>query len=273
MIRLLPLWLALTLLTGCVGPQMRPDPAALSIRQHVHLVPMEMPPLMIDASYAASGSASIVHYLPRYTIGMARTVGVFSGIALLVEWPEMSRRRIEYAPDVEAQLKPADQWLLTVELTAGAGRWLAAQGRASSLAAEIRTIPGIEERSRTVFMENWMAPIRAWYNSDAPTPLYAALAMPDSALVAEIGVSNYEVHAGKLLLQVHVRLIDPATGRMVGRARDSSFTELPPMDAMFADDAKGFKAASLAAGNRLLATCLQELGLLAAPPLSTDPKP
>lgn len=265
MIRLLTLWLAMTLLTGCVSPQVRPDATVLASRQDIQLVPMEMPPLMVDASYATSGSASIVHYLPRYTIGMARTVGVLSGIALLIEWPEMSRRRIEVAPDVQARLQTADQWLLTVELAAQAGRWLAASGRTTRQAADIRAIPGIEVRERTVFMENWMAPIRAWYNNDAPTPGYAALITPGNGLVVEIGISNYEVHAGKLLLQVHVRLIDPATGRLLGRARDSSFTELPPMDAMFADAAKGFKAASLTAGNRLLETCLQELGLLTAP--------
>jgi hypothetical protein len=268
MIRLLALWLALTLLTGCVGPQVRPDAMVLASRQHIHFVPMEMPPLMIDASYAATGTASIVHYLPRYTIGMARTVGVLSGIALLVEWPEISRRRIEFAPDVQQRLKSADEWLLTVELAKAAGSWLAAHGRMTSQSRDIHAIPGIEERNRTVFMENWMAPIRAWYNNETPTPGTTVLNQLDASLIVDVGVSNYEIHAGKLLLQVHVRLIDPATGRLLGRARDSSFTEQPPMDTMFADDARAFKAASLTAGSRLLASCLQELGLLTRPPPS-----
>ena len=83
------------LTAGCVGPGIQPRPEALKGMTEIVIVPMEAPPLYIGPGYAATGSASIVHFLPRYTIGMARAVGVLSGVAVLLAFP---RRRIARWP-------------------------------------------------------------------------------------------------------------------------------------------------------------------------------
>ncbi|MGE5319481.1 MAG: hypothetical protein ACM3KD_04820 [Hyphomicrobiaceae bacterium] len=220
---------------------------------------MESPPLQIDAAYAATGPASIVHYLPRYTLGMARTVGVLSGVVVLLELSSASHRQAAYPPPVQ----PTETWLPSVELSREAARLLSAAGKAPDLSPRIQPIPGGEERGRTLLMENWMAPIRSWYNNDeAPSTRYAELKARHVDAVVEIGISNYEIHAGKLLLQVHMKLIDPGSGRLLARARASSSTPIPPMDEVFADDAKGFKASVSRAGNTLVMNCLQEIGLV-----------
>lgn len=228
----------------------------------IHLVPMEVPPLSVASAYAATGSSSIVQFLPRYNIGMARTVGVLSGIVLLIELPEMSRRRLEYPLPVQDAIRPVETWQLSVALAQEALHLVGAAGRTPTLAPEVRPIPGVEQRERTLLMENWMAPVRAWYNDTLPSTRYAGLAANRVEAVAEIGVSNYEIFAGKLLLQVHVKLIDPASGALVGRARASSYTDLPSMDDAFAEDAKRFKESALRAGTDLLSACLRELRLL-----------
>ena len=222
---------------------------------------METLPLSVDSSYATTGPVSVVHFLPRYTLGLARSVGVLSGVALLLELPELSRRVREYPPSVQSQIGLTETWPLTVELSHEASRLLTAAGKTSTVSAEVQPIAGIQDRGQTVLMENWMAPVRAWYNDESPSPRYAALRVNGVVAVAEIGISNYEVYAGKLLLQVHVKLIEPATGQLLGRARASSFTELPSMDEAFADDAKRFKASASRAGALLLAQCLGELGI------------
>ena len=107
-----------------------------------------------------------------------------------------------------------------------------------------------------------MAPIRSWYNDERPSTRYAPLAVRQIDAVAEVGVSNYEIHAGRLLLQVHVKLIDPASGQILGRARAWSSTELPSMDEVFAADAKRLKESVSRAGNKLILSCLQELGVV-----------
>ena len=256
--RIFAVLLAASAATGCVGPQVEPDSETVSNANNIYLVPMEPPPLQIDASYAATGPASIVHFLPRYTVGMARTVGVLSGVVVLLELSAASHRQLEYP----TLAQPAETWLPSVEFTHEAARLLTATGKTPSISSEIQPIPGVKERGRTVLMENWMAPIRSWYNDESPSKRYAALAVKNVDAVAEVGISNYEIHAGRLLLQVHVKLIDPESGKLLGRARASSFTELPPMDELFAADAKQFKESVSRAGNKLLMTCLQEIGMV-----------
>lgn len=260
--RILAVLLAVSAVAGCVGPPVKSDAGAVSRVKGVYVVPMETPPLTIDSAYAATGAASIVHFLPRYTLGMARAVGVLSGIVVLLELPEMSRRRLEYPQPIQEQIEPAETWLPSVEIARETMRLLAASGRSPILSSETRPIPGIQESGRTVLMENWMAPIRAWYNDALPTTRYAALSVGGTDVVAEVGISNYEIVSGRLLLQVHLKLIDAASGQLLGRARASSFTELSPMDEVFAADAKRFKESVSRAGNQLIGTCLQELGMV-----------
>lgn len=213
--------------------------------------------MQIAAANFASGSASIVHFLPRYTIGMARAVGVLSGISVLLELSASSHRKLAYPQPVE----PAEAWLPSVEFAREGARLLTASGRTPTISPEIQPIPGVEEKGRTTLMENWMAPIRSWYNDERPAQRYASLHAKGVEAVAELGISNYEILTGKLLLQIHVKLIDPASGKLLGRARASSFTEMPPMDELFADDAKLFKESVSRAGNPLVTTCLQDLGI------------
>lgn len=259
--RILAFWLAASLLAGCVGPQIQPRAGAISQIRSIYIVPMETRPLSVDLAYATSGTSSIVHFLPRYTIGMARTVGVLSGVAMLLELPELINRRQNYPLSVQNQIGPTETWFLTVELSREASRLVAATGKTPIISPEIQPIPGIQERGRTFLMENWMAPIRAWYNDTLPSPRYASITLNGIGAVAEIGISNYEIYSGKLLLQVHVKLIDPASGQLLGRARASSFSELPSMDEVFAADAKLFKELTSRAGNQLLVECLHELGI------------
>ena len=63
----------------------------------------------------------------------------------------------------------------------------------------------------------------AWYNSDRAAK--GALGA-DSDVVVEVGLSNYEVGLGLLLVQVHLRVIDPVTGNVLGRARAGEYVEV-----------------------------------------------
>lgn len=249
-------------LAGCVARQIQPHPGAIAQIRGIYLVPMETRPLSINSAYVATGSSSIVHFLPRYTIGMARTVGVLSGIAVLLELPELAQRRQEYPSSVQSQISSVETWHLSVQLAQKAVHLIEAAGKRPTLSSDIQPISGIQNRERTVLMENWLAPIRAWYNDTSHTSRYAVLAVKDVGAVAEIGISNYELFSGKLLLQIHVKLIDPTSGQLLGRARASSYTDLPSMDEAFADDARLFKESVLRAGIALLTTCLRELDVL-----------
>jgi hypothetical protein len=255
--------IAAALLAGCVSGAVRPDAGAVAAVTQPYIVPMETPPLVIDSVYTSSGSASIVHFLPRYSIGMARTVGVLSGIAVLLELPGMlEEREVTYAEAVKSRIEPAETWLPTLVFAHEAAKLLNAPARSPAIVTDLQPIPGIRTRGRTVLMENWLAPVRAWYNDDATAPRYAVEAAQGASSVLEIGISNYSIFSGKLVLQVHVKLIEAGSGRFLGRARSSSFTELEPMDALFAGNAEAFKSRVTRAGGALVADCLRELGLI-----------
>ena len=53
--------------------------------------------------------------------------------------------------------------------------------------------------------------------------------------------------------------LDAASGRLLGRSRESTFTELPPMDETFSGNARRFKEAVSRAGKQLVLECLREL--------------
>ena len=119
-IRLLVTIFAISALAGCVGPQLQPKTETLSKLLNIYIVPMETPPLTIGSSYAATGSASIVHFLPRYTIGMARAVGVLSGIVVLLDLSASSHREMEYPPLIQ----PIEAWNPSIEFSKAAAMWL-----------------------------------------------------------------------------------------------------------------------------------------------------
>lgn len=60
-----------------------------------------------------------------------------------------------------------------------------------------------------------------------PSNRYADLFANGIELVAEVGIGNYKIYFGKLLLQVHVKPIYPASGQLIGRARASGFARSP----------------------------------------------
>jgi len=246
---------------GCVSPQLRPDTKVLAGIKSVYIVPMETPPLTIDAAYVASAPAVFAYSFPRYSPDMARAAGILSGIAILFELPRMQRPLV-YPGELEKQLAPTKEWVVTVEFAHEAERLLAPAGRSTNISPGVRPIPGIEDRSRTALMENWMAPIRDWYNDESPSTGYAGLKSQGIDAVLEIGISNYEIQNGVFAMQVHVRLIDAGSGRLLGRAREAHVAEgLPPMDELFADAAKPFKELVTREGNQFVAKCLQELGM------------
>jgi len=123
-------------------------------------------------------------------------------------------------------------------------------------------IPGIENRERSLFMENWYAPIRAWYNENPSLPNYDRGHEGVRDVILEIGLLNYELYADNLILHVMVKLVDTRTGKIIGRVRNSGMLEVGSTKDLFLNDALGFKDAFSTLGFRLLNECLINLSLV-----------
>ena len=163
--------------------------------------------------------------LPKPTIGAARAVGVVSGILILIE--ASSLRDAPAAPEtlaksktIEGLLRSNEIWIPTNVLADEATRQIAATGRSVVCVPGVQLIPGVVNRDYTLLNnQNSMRPIRDWYNSDISSFNYASLGADKADAVLEVALLNYSIAIEKrLLVQVMVKLINPSTGKTVGRA-------------------------------------------------------
>ena len=109
-------------------------------------------------------------------------------------------------------------------------------------------------------MENWLEPIRDWYNEETSKFDYKALKYEQFDAVLEIGVGNYEVGTGMIALSVMLKLIDPLTGQVLGRARAWEWPRTGT-DGIFENDGQRFKDMISALGSKLITKCLADVGL------------
>ena len=122
----------------------------------------------------------------------------------------------------------------------------------------------IENRSITWHLENWMGPIRDWYGSNEPGVDYASRIRDEVDLVVEVGVLNYEYNFGRLILQVWVRVIDPNTRQVLGRARSFEQLKAQPLAPLLENGAEELKRLLSDMGNRLVAKCLADVRLISS---------
>lgn len=266
-----PLLLSLVLTYGCVGPEVVPPKELLALPKQVQVVAMEAPPLILPSRYQslASGSSGIGPVVPSQAAGgsitAARGIAVFNTLLIFVQLTEASHRSYDASKSSQTVLDTRGVWTPTVVLANEVSKQLVASGITVHVIPGVRPIPGVEFRGATTTMENWLAPIRSHYNYMGPIQSYRALASDKSLLVLEVSISNYEVTTEKLLLQVHLKLIDPSGERVVGRARSNNAWSLPslePLDQAFANDASRFKEVFSETGRQLVRQSLAELGLL-----------
>jgi hypothetical protein len=222
------------LLAGCVSPGVTPPSEAIANLKAVHIVAMESHPLGFIPDLKGTSE-------------------------------EVDQRAKELSRTYQAALDRGG-WVPTVVLAKEAQARLAERGLQATIAPRVKPIPGVEHRDYTLTLENWLAPTRAWYNDAEPAAGYADLPRDPSSYVLEVAVINYEIASfGRLLLQVAMKLIDPSTGNVVGRARAWNAMNSPrlePVDQALSGDAARFKEAFLGTGRELTTRCLAELGFI-----------
>lgn len=80
-------------------------------------------------------------------------------------------------------------------------------------------------------MEQYLGRARDWYRESRSQIDYSDLGRRGIDGVIEIGILNYETSFQALLLQVIVKLVDPATGAVVGKARSAAYEKIEPFTA------------------------------------------
>jgi hypothetical protein len=282
--------LAALFVAGCVSAAVVPDKQVIGAAKHVRVVAMEAPPLsglpakfqpdphMADAVTAAQQAVVSAQLLGSFaTVGGATSVqgAQISGIAtivliapLLAEATINSYCNEPQATPSHAIPLPKGMWVATSIAATEAQTQLSAVQIDATLEPGLKPFTCVHDRRPTLLMENWYAPIRAWYNDNEPDPYYVDPPSAQGAFVLEVAVLNYELSGDHLLLQVMVRLIDTRDGRPIGRARAGNAWHMPEFDSIdeaFSGEALPFKAVLTTEARLLVRDCLVQLGLISAP--------
>jgi hypothetical protein len=247
-----------SLLAGCVSGGSTLDQTKAASLTHVHIVPIEGPPLSgMNISEAALSGAEL--WVGGTAVGSSALLGV-GGVMMIAALPAASAKSAAASQRIESLLDNDEIWEPTVELAQEAIRHLESVSNYSvSVDSKIRPLSGVKRREATFFMENWMAPLRAWYNADSSPFNYSD--QPDSGVVLEVGLVNYEMSLGYFTIQVVMKVVDPATGIVIANARKFSNTRFDDPDSLFEDDAAAYKSLFRDITAELVQGCIDQLRL------------
>lgn len=293
--RLFPALLILSLSYGCVGSQIKPSTDTSGKLQKIVVVPMEAPPLEFypfregDArsiqnlvsdlqalgperkNPVGMGPPSLQDLVPRKNIriGGGRGQVIIFGIFMLMDLMNLKELSVELqeapaiAESMENTLGDDEAWIPTIVLSEEVAGQITLEGKSAViLERQIQEIPGITNRDRTFHLENWMAPIRAWYNQDISSFDYGSYRERRVDAVLEVGLCNYTLGSTFMMVQVMLKLIDPATGKVLGRARNVELVEIKKRDMLFINNGLPFKELFAATGKKPVIENLKYLGLL-----------
>jgi hypothetical protein len=268
MTRMIALMLVAMMASGCVATQRTPTETMLSGLRAIAIVPIEAPPLLVHPSTDADRAAVAA-------VGLASPGGPKGGggyillpilcpLCALVAMPliysaSSTPREGETATITREQPPP---WMPTAGLARLAAQLLQRAGTREAFVVEGYAQLPIEDRSVTGFMENWLAPVRRWYNAEVSMLDYTQLGAPRADAILEVGVSSYEYFGSRLILQVHVKLSDPTTKQVLGRARNGDWPKAKPLAELLQDQGQPLRRLIETTGEALLTQCLQDLGLI-----------
>jgi hypothetical protein len=227
--------------------------------QNVIVVAMEPPPLMVPSRF----ESAILGTIPKYPLELARVGGVVTCVAILAEMPAAAKRSTAASKRLGELLSQDGPWEPTEILAQAAATRLSAAGqRQVTVNPKIQPIPGLAERHNPL-TKNWQGPIRAWFNrTEAPTSFqHEATAKTDA--VVEIAILNYEINPDKQLnLQILVKVVDPVSGQVIGRAKAAERFLVAPHDQALTRNLQQFKDIFAQKGKELVDRCLTEAGLI-----------
>jgi len=242
--------------TGCLSSLALPTSNATSSVQSFEVVAMEPPPLIVTEGF-------INPWLTGAYGPGAGVLAVVYGVVVIIKAQNDYHESIRASKGYQDLLSSKGIWIPTEILANKALEILELRGKGKiTLRPGYVGIPSIENRERSVFMENWYAPIRAWYNESPSLPHYDRSHERVTDVILEVGLLNYELYGNNLILHVMVKLVDTRTGRIIGRVRNSGILEVGSTKDLFLNDALGFKDAFSTLGFRLLNECLINMSLV-----------
>jgi hypothetical protein len=244
------------LLSGCISLGKAVPSEEMAKVTRLSVIAMEAPPF--------SGLPHTPKHYPR-----ARIFPILGAIEATGDLISQQQSATEKYDDlsktpgsIEAAFYDTSSWVPTIYLAQeSANQIQAATGIEVIVNERPARMPGVTDLQRPYNWEAWETPIKTWYNSDRSGYDYKQLSKKRADTVLEIGLHINTVRSGDLFIQIMARVIDVQSGKMLGRAREWSMTEIKSLDNLFADGEERFKDLFAKAANPLVASVLQQLGI------------
>lgn len=251
-------------LSACWAPNLEPPATELSRLNTLLIVPVESPPLQVIPDL-------LEQHLP--VMQQYRNVGIPLNLenkrylnpgnleiaGLVSRGDEKSRIYEEHWPQpLTLSLIPGHIWMPSVALAAQVPALLASPGVNATVSRYYYCLPmAMSQRSGEI--QHWHDAMKAWYAQGATPIDYRDVGQFDAIL--EVGVGSYRIFEGQTSLQVLLRLIDPATRRIIARARGDSYRVDDAALNSLAADSLAFKQLIARMGNSLLKQVMPQIGL------------
>jgi len=246
---------------GCVALQRTPDATVLRSLRTIAVIPLEAPPPPKEWAHKVRGGGATVAG-GEILIPVVVSVLIVYGIYRLADTATKS------APIPEGTLTmkkgpPVESWMLTVDLAKTAAETLQRhEARTVYLVDGYVRLPRVALSPSQADVDSQVKTrINRWHNEDLTPIDYSGLGLAGLDAIPEVGIFDYECVDidNNLVLQVMVRLLDPATKQVLGRARN--FTVPHPFTPRVKPDER--KHVTKVTGQTLVTQCLKDLGLIA----------
>lgn len=252
------------LLAGCWAPTIKPSGSQLDHLRTVLIVPVESPPLEVIPDLLEQHDPAYRHYqnmalgFPLPTALYQTTGGLV--VAGLVNGGETTDAILadEPASSAGAPAKTEPDWTPAKAVALKAQNLLAAENLKGVMSREAYRLP-LADASRTAELHHWHDAIQTWYGQEQTAADYGRLGHFD--VVLELGIGSYRIFEGQTSLQILIKLIDPATRRVIARTRADDFRVDDAALASVGSDGEQFKQLIADMSAPLLRQGLGDIGL------------
>jgi hypothetical protein len=268
-------------LIGCVASQKIAAPETLDRLNHIHIVAMQSPPLLFPKRHLSEEMLADATYLSIVDSAIVASVVIKLKNS---DESEPWEQQFEKAKNL---LASGAVWLPAFVLAEQANQQLSVTtGRTSDMAPEARPLindghillypiggrsfrdDAVEALTLGTLPYNpdtdvyWLT--KHWYAENVSQIDYRDLAADETTGVLEVGVMQYEYDnlSGRFLVQIMMRLVDPATGKVIARVRNADYPKVDDPTTLLLNDAERLKQEFGQIGAQLVRDSLIEIGLM-----------
>jgi len=238
----------------------------------IAVIPMQSPPLKVDAFLSQSSlfgealrtSSSLV-LIPDRTTQQIGVIGVLAfSIMMLASLPESMHNSAQMEQTANELLQGQDIWKPSVVI---------AELLAAGLLERTDYAVRVDQQEQPYPDIDNLSSLSQWDRSHAMGQWYVkqTVAMDDRFDISQdvdciimVGVNGFGLnYPGYLWMGIHLKVIEPETGKVLGKAWVLEQGPRKKMESLLADDARKLKDELVAVGRPMIAQCLASCGLVA----------